>query len=91
MKPNLANIKPVAGKEIATNHNQLVAAFELVAPAHNWRDRIETTIKVGSRDQEKLIVQAITYFTDSVAYLTPRADGTTRITAKGYLATVGTT
>jgi hypothetical protein len=88
-KPKLADISPVPETARRNDHARLLAAFYEVAPEHNWRDRIETVVKIASKDDERLIVEAVMYFTGSVAYLSQRPGGLTRVMAKGFYATQG--
>jgi hypothetical protein len=68
---------------------ELHAAFDLVKDADNWKNRINETARLETEREIKAVEVAVTFFTGSVATVTPLGADTFRIRAAGYYATVG--
>lgn len=85
--PKIRDLPPFPGTPRRAEHAELLAAFLRVAPEHDWRDSILTSIRIKNGYEEKLIQEAVVYFTGSVASFTPRPGDIMRVQAKGYYRT----
>lgn len=82
--PGTYNDKPVFG---GYTHDQLSDAFDSVADKGNWKLAIDAI--VGSDADRRMIADAVIYFAGSIADFEELEDGTFRVTADGYYASVG--
>lgn len=68
---------------------QMDRAFKSVRNKDDWKNPINTTIKDPGFDKLRVIEQAITHFTGSLAEVTDLGNGKVRIEADGYYARIG--
>ncbi len=66
---------------------QLTEAFDLVQPPDNWKNPIDASVPVGT--DLKVLDAAVTFFTGSTTEFFPQPDGSTRVIAEGYYASIG--
>jgi len=69
------------------SEEELQAAFTLVQNSENWKRPINAVVEPTANLEAIRI--AVTYFTGSVANMTPAKGGKVRVRARGYYAVIG--
>jgi len=70
------------------SRQQLEEAFDRVAPASSWRDRIDSVVVAATLDDRRLLDFAVRFYTATVPTFRPlnEREGIFRVTADGYRA-----
>lgn len=70
-------------------HNLMKLHFDKVKNKDNWKDPIDSIVTVESSDELNAIIDAVSYFTGSVADVIKIKENTFHVLADGYYLSVG--
>jgi len=78
--------KATTGRDLDAERKRV---FEMVQDKEHWKNRINATLDELSEEDEKLLYDAIPFYTSSVPTIRRLKSGKVKVTAAGYWATVG--
>jgi cell division FtsZ-interacting protein ZapD len=78
--------KAQTGKDLDAERKRV---FELVQNKEHWKNPIDATLDELSEADEKLLYDAVPFYTGSVPTITRYKNGRVRVRAAGYYRTVG--
>ncbi len=68
---------------------ELSVAFDRVKDSERWKNPIDATIDIVSDEDQKIIEEAIVFYTGSRATFTPNRNKQVRVEADGYYVAIG--
>lgn len=68
---------------------ELSEAFDRVKDSDHWKNRINKVVALETEREIKAVEVAVTFFTGSIATVTPLGNDRFRVRAAGYFATIG--